>query len=429
MVFIGGTGGKKGGWRNIRTARGRGKHSGRVVYYRPTFQATFQVLVGSAPSQQAYTLHDDIFLLRSVYFASARSKAWHKDGKAITLTEEKPEVFEAYLRCVHLGSPGFDLEEHDWFTKHTTLYVLADKLGDLQAANFIIDQIAQASGYDAIPTASEANLVYEHSAEFSPLRRLLVDILAHGWVIQECGRELLNNFPKDILRDVLLEIDYEKAFKVTVGSGSDQKTLTIHDDLVIHRSTFFKSARSSAWTDGATPVDLTDEKRSVFETYMHCVQYDEIDAQFRQDGFSHFTELCDLYALADKLGDLLACNLTMDKIIDGSKPEAFKLPNQNTIAFAYDHTVHGSPLRRVIAVWHLHEWSGKIDGETENPFDKFPAALWQDMVREYWTLKQSGKTKKVIEVFCQKPRDRPKCHYHQHNDSHPPCTGVTVIDT
>ncbi|OQO14487.1 hypothetical protein B0A48_01365 [Cryoendolithus antarcticus] len=170
---------------------------------RPTFQATFQVLVGAAPNQKTYTLHDDIFLLRSVYFASARSQAWSKDGEPIDLTDEDPDVFEAYLRYVYLGEPRLQFEEDSWFQVHAALYVLADKLGDLKTANFIIDWIAKCSERSSIPEASEARYVYDHTAEGSHLRRILIDMLLHEWDCQESEDELRNRFPKDVLLDVL----------------------------------------------------------------------------------------------------------------------------------------------------------------------------------------------------------------------------------
>ncbi|OQO14486.1 hypothetical protein B0A48_01364 [Cryoendolithus antarcticus] len=110
-------------------------------------------------------------------------------------------------------------------------------------------------------------------------------------------------------------IDYEKAFKVKIGNGDHQKILTIYDDFVVHRSTFFKSARSSAWFDEATPVDLTDEEPDIFATYMHCVQFEEVDVPNTPCGLPDFATLFKLYVFADKMGDLRAANAFMDRLI------------------------------------------------------------------------------------------------------------------
>lgn len=58
-----------------------------------------------------------------------------------------------------------------------------------------------------------------------------------------------------------------------VGKAPDQKRSTVHQDLIVKRSNFFKAARSSLWTKPDVPTTLDDHDPEVFSTYLHCLYY------------------------------------------------------------------------------------------------------------------------------------------------------------
>ncbi|KAK6433836.1 hypothetical protein LTR95_009987 [Oleoguttula sp. CCFEE 5521] len=66
--------------------------------------------------------------------------------------------------------------------------------------------------------------------------------------------------------------DFGRTFNVIVGSRTERKTFTLHEDIFFPRSNFFKAARSGGWTtDESKPVDLTDTKIATFNAYLQCV--------------------------------------------------------------------------------------------------------------------------------------------------------------
>ncbi|KAK6430829.1 hypothetical protein LTR95_013014 [Oleoguttula sp. CCFEE 5521] len=220
-------------------------------------------------------------------------------------------------------------------------------------------------------------------------------------------------------------IDLQKTFEVLVGTGGHQKRYTIHDDNVVHRSSFFRSARSSPWCNGAKPVDLTDESPHNFEIYMHCVLTGEVDITTFDNGALRYIEYFETYALADKLGDLEVANVVIDSLIT-EKKKGTHLPNHSDDKVAYNKTSKGSPLRQLLTFWHVHMWSGKGAQNVEMDYELFPPELVQDIAREMIALKTANTGRLVGSVFCQDVQKMPKCLYHQHNDHHPSCADATI---
>ena len=52
--------------------------------------------------------------------------------------------------------------------------------------------------------------------------------------------------------------DLTKSFDVLVGKEPNQQRFTVYHDLLVHRSGFFKAARSSRWTQPDQPTTLVD---------------------------------------------------------------------------------------------------------------------------------------------------------------------------
>lgn len=135
-----------------------------------------------------------------------------------------------------------------------------------------------------------------------------------------------------------------------------------------------------------------------------------------------FSKLINLYLLCEELLDFKAANMVIDQIIRFSFC-AGVIPLLAPTALAYNSTVKGSLLRKLLCDYWMHE-SGNIDRETLLAED-FPVECLQDIIIA------------VLEKFNEFPfvpihrNDlalsvrtlcfRDKCRYHLHDDKHPPC--------
>lgn len=67
--------------------------------------------------------------------------------------------------------------------------------------------------------------------------------------------------------------DLTNTFDVLVGKEPNQKRFTVHHDLLVQRSEFFKAARSSRWTQAEQPTTLVDHDPDTFSIYLHCLYF------------------------------------------------------------------------------------------------------------------------------------------------------------
>jgi hypothetical protein len=77
----------------------------KLTSARYDLQATFDIIVGKPPSPvQRFTVHTDVFTQRSRFLCAVRKPQWLTDvTKPVDLTDEDPEIFQAYLNCVYFG--------------------------------------------------------------------------------------------------------------------------------------------------------------------------------------------------------------------------------------------------------------------------------------------------------------------------------------
>nr|OQO26938.1 hypothetical protein B0A51_04186 [Rachicladosporium sp. CCFEE 5018] len=385
----------------------------------------FEVLVGQGSDQKPYTLHADVFLPRSSFLRAAESGRWGADDVPIDLTDHTTEIFNAYMHCVYFRTilPLKFPEATIGFTKYFQLHHLADKLGDLDSANLIVDRlIALSDTHKILPNETVVRELWRETPAHSPLRKLLIDWLVHEW-----GSDMKSaSAPHDMLLAVFNEVrrlrtlpysangrifgikvsaqgkchyhqhddehpkaDFSRTFNVIVGSRSEHKTFTLHEDIFFPRSSFFKTARSGAWTtDESRPVDLTDTGIATFNAYLHCVYLSAVPyasehlveveyyAAMRENR-AIMAKVVELYILADMLGDITTTNLVMDEIQRRTKPYYYNF-SVTTMHRIYDSTVAGAALRRLLIDQSLRE--GDFD---VIPASEYPHALLADMHESY----------------------------------------------
>jgi hypothetical protein len=199
-------------------------------FHRYHLTDTFDVLVGTAPNRQRFTVHHDLITQRSEFFRAARSRRWTKRNKPTKLVDEQPHMFSAYMNCLYLGA-DFMIErpatlviegsiseddkekankndEEDTMRFLVDLYILADKLLDPISANLIIDKlIAFVDTLSWMPGPITITYVYNNTVDGNPLRRLCRDWriheIAHGWPMKTAKTEW--NLPHEFLQDLLIE--------------------------------------------------------------------------------------------------------------------------------------------------------------------------------------------------------------------------------
>jgi hypothetical protein len=94
------------------TARGKLVHNcSRVVAitnaraYRCDLTLSFEIRVGSEPSQQSFSVHHELIVQRSAHLRALRvEQTTNFPDLPVILLDGDPEVFSAYLHCVYLGA-------------------------------------------------------------------------------------------------------------------------------------------------------------------------------------------------------------------------------------------------------------------------------------------------------------------------------------
>ncbi|KAL8734578.1 MAG: hypothetical protein Q9166_001478 [cf. Caloplaca sp. 2 TL-2023] len=135
---------------------------------------------------------------------------------------------------------------------------------------------------------------------------------------------------------------------INVFVGTSKKPFIVHRDLLIAKSTFFNAALTGTWKEATEgKIRLTEEDPAIFSTYVLWIY----NQNWTCDGDGKeltFDACCRLYILADKFGSEALQNLAIDKLRHRvmGKHTGLHLP---TIAFAYEATLPGSPLRKLLA--------------------------------------------------------------------------------
>ncbi|KAF2766627.1 hypothetical protein EJ03DRAFT_384517 [Teratosphaeria nubilosa] len=170
------------------------------------FKGYFKVHVG--PDKVEFVVHANIVVPRSPFFEAASSKRWTagRPGKPFELLDEAPEVFSDYLQLIYQNRVAREIPI--LLDKYIKLYCMADKLGDLDSANVVMDKMMFFT--KETPTESAVKLAYEGTVDRSPMRRIMV----HTYL----GRPLppqfeLKKLPREFLEDLLKEVAEVKASK------------------------------------------------------------------------------------------------------------------------------------------------------------------------------------------------------------------------
>lgn len=192
----------------------------KILPSRFPFEQTVEVLVG--PEEVNFVLHKDVACKRSNFFATAYSEQWSEPYRLAKLPEHSPETFSVYMNCIYTGSRSDskasssledasdgsreDSASDDRMTSLIHLYILADKLGDLNTGNTTIDEMETIfDPQEYGPTPEVVNLGCTSTPRNSPLRRLMRDCYVHGFDGSTVKREGKGDVPGEFLLEVIEE--------------------------------------------------------------------------------------------------------------------------------------------------------------------------------------------------------------------------------
>ena len=210
--------------------------------------------------------------------------------------------------------------------------------------------------------------------------------------------------------------------------GEEKQEFVVHKDLIVSRSPFFEAAAAQRWASSecTQPIELPVDKPNVFADYLHCLYLGRIKTPEDESDYpsrsAYLVHTLDLYVLADKLGDLTSANIVIDHVMALNKAKLW-VPPLTVARHAFEHTAVGSPLRRLFVDFYVHNHPLSDDdlvafeNAVENGLVEFSAAI----LREFARIKQDDFKVTVAKAFFNKTSCRPKCHYHEHNETCPPC--------
>lgn len=129
----------------------------------------------------------------------------------------------------------------------------------------------------------------------------------------------------------------------------------------------------------------------------------------------------DLYLLADRLRDVQTANLVMDELIRFSDHGQESFPDKITRRI-YDATVRGNPLRKLVRDECVYETnsSSYMHVHVDGGHPEFT----RDVMVEFLRLRDVNLEERVKDVYTLHERHERKinkCHYHQHDATHPRC--------
>lgn len=141
-----------------------------------------KVVVGAAPNQKTYSVHEMILRTHSRFIDKALTDnvLTGKEKKTVTLRfqDTDPEVFELFLQWSYFQNLVIDGNELPSGHNLVRLWVFAKIYDAPVLQNQVIDRIELRRQMDKIVAGDHLNYVYEHTDADSPLRRLMLVYIA-----------------------------------------------------------------------------------------------------------------------------------------------------------------------------------------------------------------------------------------------------------
>ncbi|KAL6716044.1 hypothetical protein ACLMJK_007006 [Lecanora helva] len=156
---------------------------------------------------------------------------------------------------------------------------------------------------------------------------------------------------------------------VTFIVGKDRTTFQAHESVIFQKSPVFRTAFNSMFKEGRErTMTLPDEDPECFNSFLECLYKEYFDYHMLFSGNTEDMQNClmrcaQLFVLADKYDvESLKANICGNLFsLAKRQPHGnyvrhhgieVLLPSSEVIAYIYDHTNRGSPLRKTVADWY-----------------------------------------------------------------------------
>ncbi|KAH0172450.1 hypothetical protein KCU67_g1728, partial [Aureobasidium melanogenum] len=195
---------------------------------------------------------------------------------------------------------------------------------------------------------------------------------------------------------------------VTVEIGSEKKAYSIHKDLLVFYSDYFRAAFNGSFTEAAEgKIRLPHERVEVFNIVTNFVYTRQLS-----DGVDcdiAWELLCRLWIFGDKYLMPALQNKAMSTLIEQNRK--LKVIPVHCVKLIYDNTLPGSPLRKIVVDWTAYKTDMLefMALEKENP--RWTREALVDLV-----LTMGAKTKEDIGRYALPEGNNGKCYYHVHKD-------------
>lgn len=202
---------------------------------------------------------------------------------------------------------------------------------------------------------------------------------------------------------------------VTVFAGEEKKKFVVHRNIVCQTSDYFQAACNGKWKEAKEKVvNLPTIKSHVFGIYVCWLYTSKVDIKddpdlmydesmtARQRSWLQM-DLLDAYAAGDYLQDRTLRNAVIDEfrsLIEGTD----EVLDQENVIYFWDIVRQDSKLSGLIVDYYSADYNPDL-------FDlrvaHFPVGLTVAIAKKYVRDKQT-------DFSSRKPRNKPKCYYHEH---------------
>lgn len=200
---------------------------------------------------------------------------------------------------------------------------------------------------------------------------------------------------------------------VTIVVGSAKKDFTVHKELLVFYSGYFRAAFNGSFVEAAEKkIELLDIEANIFEEF-HAWLYTRKIAS--EDGKNlKMLDLVNLWIFGDRFQVPMLQNHVMDAIF--IKEESERVLDAYVFKVAYEKTVKGSLLRKALIEILAYRLNHGNDDCTSSMADRrhafYTVEILADLVKEL----NSARINKVAYGLAPK---RDKCFFHVHGkDEH-----------
>lgn len=220
----------------------------------------------------------------------------------------------------------------------------------------------------------------------------------------------------------LARINFAEDIEVLVGPSKTR--FHVHKDIICPHSTFFRAASSQRWNENAHPIELPEDTPEIFNAYLLCVYknpdvFDGLCSNNEDERTKGQCNLLKVYALADKLGDLISVNGIVDVLLE-SMCDTGETPHPSVIELALALFPEGTPMHQLFVDHFVHEApASEVKRLCESK--AIPRQFLGSILVEKTKLESDHQEETINKVFDNIYTIMHECRYHHHNKDHPNC--------